>query len=75
VILRRDLQTFARACETFLSIGLAPELSPEEKNFVLYYVAELVSRFGQPVPVSTDHSQLPLPIGTDPTTTMTERSA
>jgi hypothetical protein len=35
----------------------------------------LVNQFGQPVPVSTDHSQLQLPIGTDQPTTMTERSA
>ena len=43
--IRPDLQTFARACERLLSLGLDPELSPDEKNFVMYYAAELVNKF------------------------------
>jgi hypothetical protein len=48
-IIRPDLQALARACERLLANGEEPALSEDEKNFVLYYAAELVNRFGKPV--------------------------
>ena len=62
-ILRPDLQTFARACERLLSVGLDPELSQEQRQFVLYYAAELVRQFGQAANARGNDVQLELPIG------------
>ena len=73
-ILRRDLQAFARACERLLAVGLDPELSPDEKQFMLYYAGELVNTFGQSRQGHTDHSQLHLPMVMQPTPP-SERSA
>jgi hypothetical protein len=71
-IIRPDLQTFARGCERLLSVGLDPQLSQEERQFVLYYAAELVKQFGQPANGPTNDVQLKLPIVT---ARPTERSA
>ena len=71
-IIRPDLQTFARGCERLLSVGLDPQLSQEEKQFVLYYAAELVKQFGQPANGPTNDVHLKLPIVT---ARPTERSA
>ena len=60
--IRPDLQTFARGCERLLSVGLGPELSDEEKQFVLYYAAELVQQFGQSPNSRANAAQLRLPI-------------
>lgn len=57
-IIRPDLQTFARACERLLSTGVEPELSQDEKNFVMYYAAELVNKFGTAQHGHTDHDTL-----------------
>jgi hypothetical protein len=56
--IRPDLQTFARACERLLSLGLEPELSPDEKEFVMYYAAELVNKFGISHNEDTHHDNL-----------------
>jgi hypothetical protein len=61
-IIRPDLQTFARACERLLSVGLGPELSQDEKQFVLYYAAELVKQFGHAPNGHENDVQLLLPI-------------
>ena len=61
-IIRPDLQTFARGCERLLSVGLDPQLSQEETQFVLYYAAELVKQFGQPAHGPMNDVQLKLPI-------------
>jgi len=63
-IVRPDLLIFSRACEALLSAAREPELSQDEKNFLLYYAAELVKRYGQPLKSHSDHPQLPLPITT-----------
>jgi hypothetical protein len=47
--IRSDLQTLARACERLLSLELEPELSHDERNFLLYYASELVNKFGKPL--------------------------
>jgi hypothetical protein len=65
-IIRPDLQTFARGCERLLSVGLDPQLSQEEKQFVLYYAAELVKHFGQTHHVRANDLQLKLPIVATP---------
>ena len=57
-IIRPDLQTFARACERLLSLGLEPELSQDEKHFVMYYAAELVNKFETSPNAHTDHDNL-----------------
>jgi hypothetical protein len=71
-ILRPDLLTLARACEHLLSRGADPKLSQEEKEFVLYYAAELIKQFGQAPNGHANDVQLMLPIVT---ATPSEQSA
>ena len=54
--IRSDLQTLARACERLLSLELEPELSHDERNFLLYYASELIHKFGKPLNGHTHHS-------------------
>lgn len=43
--LRTELQMYAGVCEALLSSVLDPELTQEEKNFILYYAKELFQKF------------------------------
>jgi hypothetical protein len=45
-LLREELQTYTRVCETLLSAVLEPELTEEERDLIMYYANELLQKFG-----------------------------
>ena len=46
ILLRQELKGFSRACELLLSANLEPRLNEEEQELIIYYVYELVEKFG-----------------------------
>jgi len=46
ILLRQELKGFSRACELLLSANLEPRLNEEEQALIIYYVYELVEKFG-----------------------------
>jgi len=44
-LLRRELQTYASACEKLLSAELRPALTLEEQDLIIYYANELFDKF------------------------------
>jgi len=43
--LRDELHAYSRICETLLSATLAPELTEEEQDLIIYYANELIEKF------------------------------
>jgi hypothetical protein len=43
--LRDELQAYSKICEIFLSSALAPELTDEEQDLIIYYANELIEKF------------------------------